>query len=142
MNLILEIITPTKVVLKEEVEEIIAPTHNGEIAILPNHVSLLTRLDHGELQIKKDKKFFSFAIAGGFLEVSNNHVNVLADYAIRADDIEVAKAQQASERAKKLMEERKGKEDYVVAEAELRRSLLELKIAKKYKPKFSNKISS
>jgi F-type H+-transporting ATPase subunit epsilon len=138
MNLLLEIITPTKVVLKEEVDEIVAPAFDGEITILPNHVGLLTRLKSGELIIKKDKKTFAFAVMEGFLEINNNHVSILADYASRAEDIEIAKVQQASEKAKKLMEERKGKADFAVAEAELRRSVLELKIARKYKPKFSN----
>jgi F-type H+-transporting ATPase subunit epsilon len=139
MNLLLEIITPTKVVLKEEVDEIIAPAFDGEISILPNHVNLFTRLKHGEMIIKKNGKSSAFAVMGGFLEISDNKINVLADYAIRAEDIEIAKAQQASERAKKLVEERKGKEDLAIAEGELMRSILELRVAKKYHPKFSSR---
>jgi F-type H+-transporting ATPase subunit epsilon len=142
MNLLLEIITPTKVVLKEEVDEVTAPAFDGEISILPNHVNLLTRLKHGELIIKKAGKSSAFAVMGGFLEVMDNKVSILADYAIKADDIEIAKAEQARERAKKLVEERKGKEDFAIAEGELRRSILELKVAKKYHPKFSNRSSS
>jgi F-type H+-transporting ATPase subunit epsilon len=124
------------------VDEITAPGFDGEISILPNHVNLLTRLKHGELIIKKAGKNSAFAVMGGFLEVLDNKVSILADYAIKADDIEIAKAEQARERAKKLMEERKGKEDFAIAEGELRRSLLELKVAKKYHPKLSNRSTS
>lgn len=142
MTTLLEIITPTKLILREEVEEVIVPTLDGEIAILPNHIKLLAMITHGELIVKKNNKMTSYAITGGFLEVGNNIVKILADYAIRADDIELAKVQEAHERAKKLMEEKKGKENFAFAEAELKRSLLELKLAKKYKPKLSSKFSS
>ncbi len=142
MTTLLEIITPTKLILREEVEEVIVPTLDGEIAILPNHIKLLTMITNGELIVKKNSKSTSYAITGGFLEVENNIVKILADYAIRADDIELAKVQEAHERAKKLMEERRGKENFAFAESELKRSLLELKLAKKYKPKLSNKFTS
>ena len=64
MNLLLEIITPEKVVYKDEVDEIVAPTINGEIAILPNHVNLLTQVNPGELIIKKGSRNQSLAITG------------------------------------------------------------------------------
>lgn len=142
MNLLLEIITPTKVLLREEVDEVTAPTINGEITILPNHVNFLTKLKPGELIVKKDKKTNPYAIMGGFLEIIDNKISIIADYAIRANDIEVAKAQQASERAKKLMKERKSKAEFATAESDLRKAILELQVAKKYKPKLSNRPSS
>ena len=136
MTLHLEIVTPTKVILKEDdVTGVLAQTSEGEIGILPNHVGLLTKLKPGELIVKRGNKKEAYAILGGFLEVSNNRVNILADYAIRAEDIEIAEAQAAHERAKKILAEKKGNADFVLAEADLRKSILELKIAKKYKPK-------
>ena len=74
-----------------------------------------------------------FAITGGFLEVLNSHVNVLADYAIHADDIEIAKVEEAKERAQKAMKEKTTEEDFRVANAELAKSLLQLKVAHKRK---------
>lgn len=137
MALHLKIVTPTREVLSEEVDEISAKTADGQIGILPNHVGLLTRLVPGELIVRKGGKPQAFAILGGFLEVADNNVNVLADYAIRAEDIEIAKVQEAHERAKKAVQEKKGQEDFVVAEAELRKSIMELEVAKKYRPKIN-----
>ncbi len=133
MKLVLEIITPTKVVLSEEVDEVTIPTVNGEISILPNHIDLLTKVKAGEMVIHKNGKTELFAITGGFLEITNNHVNILADHAIHADDIEIAKAEQAKERAEKAMKEKGSERDFAIADAELRKSLLELKVARKHK---------
>lgn len=137
MTLHLEIVTPTQVLYSEDVDEVIAPTVQGVIAILPNHVGLLTKLKEGELLIKKGGKTEPYAVLGGFMEVKENNVNIIAEYAIHAENIEVAKAQEAHDRAKKTMEERKGREDFALAEGELRKSILELKVAKKYRPKLN-----
>lgn len=133
MKLVLEIITPLEVVLSEEVDEITLPTTEGEISILPNHVNLLTKVVPGEMVIRKSGHADLFAVTGGFLEVLNNHVNLLADYAIRADDIEVAKVEEAKERAQKAMKEKLTEEDFRVANAELAKSLLQLRVARKRK---------
>ncbi len=135
MKLVLEIITPTKVILNEEVDEVTVPTVNGEISILPNHVDLLTKIKPGELIIHRSNKDELFAITGGFLEVSKNHINILADHAVRAADIEIAKAEQARERAQRAMKEKASEKDFAIADAELRKALLELKVARKHKPR-------
>ncbi len=133
MSLLLEIITPEKVVYKDEVDEVIIPTVNGEIAVLPHHVNLLSQIIPGELIIKKGDKTESIAITGGFLDVNKNGVNILADYAIKAGDIETAKAKEAQERAERLMKEKTTDKDFKIAEAELRKAILQLKVATKYK---------
>jgi F-type H+-transporting ATPase subunit epsilon len=132
MKLHLEVITPTKVVLSEEVDEIIINTASGEITILPNHIDLLTKLVPGEMIVKTGSKTQSFAVNGGFLEISNNKVSILADYAVRAADIEIAKAKEAKEQAEKVMKNKEVNKAFVVAEAELRKALLELKVATKH----------
>lgn len=137
MNLTLEIITPEKVVYKSEVNEVIAPTADGQIAILPNHIELLTKIIPGELIIRKANSQEALAVTGGFLEVANNHVSILADYAIRAEDIEVAKAREAQKRAEKLMAEKTGDRDFRMAQADLIRAITELRVATKYKRKSS-----
>lgn len=134
--LTLEIITPQKVVYKDDVDEVIVPTTSGQIAILPNHVPLLSRIKEGEITIKKGQVTDFLAITGGFLEVSKDKVTILADYAIRSHEIEVQKAIEAQKRAEKLMQEAKDKQnekDFVLAEGELRKALLEIKIAHKQK---------
>lgn len=133
MNLQIEVITPEKVIYKDEVNEVLAQTENGQIGILPHHVGLLAKLIPGELIIKKGSREDSLAVAGGFLNVSDNKVIVLADYAIRTEEIEVARAEEAKKRAEKLLSEQKERKDMAFAEAELRRSLMELNVASKRK---------
>ena len=134
MKLDLEIITPTEVVFKDEADEVIIPTVDGEIAILPNHVGLLTKIKPGELTVKKSGKEIHLAITGGFLEINENKVSILADYAVRAENIEIARAEEARQRAERAMKEKGSENNFLVADAELRKSLLELKVARKYKP--------
>lgn len=131
MKLHLEIVTPEKVVYKEEVDEVTAPTTNGQISILPNHVGLLTKIEPGELVVKKGNAHQSLAITGGFLEIAQNKITVLADYAVRSESIEVARAQAAQKRAEKLLQEKLGEKDFAQAEADLRKALLELRVAKR-----------
>jgi len=129
MKLSLTILTPQSQIFSGEADEVIAPTAGGEIGILPNHISLFTQILPGELRVKNGGKTDFFAIMGGYLEVTNNQVSVLGDYAIRAEDIEVAKAEQAKIRAEKARQEKVSLEDLATIEADLRRSLLELKVA-------------
>ena len=131
MKLTLSILTPQAQIYSGEADEVVVPTVNGEIGILPNHVSLLTQILPGELRVKSGGKTNFFAIMGGYLEVNNNQVNVLGDYAVRAEDIEVAKAEQAKAKAEKLKSEKVSLQDMATIEADLRRSLLELKVARR-----------
>ncbi len=133
MNLILEIITPEKIVYKDEVDEVIAPTINGEIAILPNHINLLTQINPGELIVKKGSTSQSLAITGGFLEVNNNKISIVANYAVKAQDIEVAEVQEAKRRAEKIMSEKATDNEMKIAQGELIKAILELKVATRHK---------
>lgn len=133
MPLSITIVTPEKELLTEAVDEVVAPTTTGEIAILPHHVDLLAQLMPGELQLKKGAKVEHFVVVGGFMEVANNAVTILADYAVHGKDISEAQAQQAKDRAEKAMKEKKSDVDFALAEAEFRRAILELKVAKRQK---------
>lgn len=133
MTLHFQIITPEKIVLQDDVDEIIAPTTNGQVSILPNHITLLTRVTGGELITKKAGKENVLAVTGGFLEVGHNTVTLLADYAVHSADINVAKAEEAKKRAEKLLEEKTSEQDFVMANSELQKALLELKVATKRK---------
>ena len=133
MKIDLEILTPEKSLIKEEIDEITVPTSSGYITVLPEHVPLLTQIQSGEITIKNNGKVENFAITGGFMEVLKNKVTILGDYAVRSQDIEITKVEEAKKRAEKLMNEKVSKKDFAIAEAELRRSLLELKVARKRK---------
>jgi F-type H+-transporting ATPase subunit epsilon len=131
----LEIVTPEKTIFKDTIDEIALNTADGEIAVLPNHVNLFTKVMPGEVAIKYDKnKEIFMAITGGFLEVSNNKLTLLADYAVRAEEIEVEKAVEAQKRAEAVLKKAKDdvdERDFAEAQGELRRAILELHVAKR-----------
>lgn len=133
MKLTVNVLTPQAQVFSGEAEEVLVPSVNGELGILPNHASLLTQVMPGEIQVKTGSKTQSIAIMGGYIEVNNNVVNILGDFAIRAEDIEIAKVEQAKDKAEKLKKEKISQEDLASIEADLRRSILELKVARKNK---------
>ena len=133
MPMHLEIVTAERVVLSDEVDQINAPTKDGRVGILPRHMPLLTILDVGELDIIKGGEVTPFAISGGFMEVLNNRVTILADTAYRAEEIDEERAEEARRRAEELLAQRKGEQDVAQLEAELRRAMVELKVASLHK---------
>ncbi|MCL4386941.1 ATP synthase F1 subunit epsilon [Patescibacteria group bacterium] len=130
---LLEILSPEGEILKDEASEVILPTQQGEIAVLPNHAPIFTKLASGEITIKKDNKEIYVAITGGFLEVNENSVNILADYAIRSEKIEEKKAEEAKKRAEEVLKQKEklSEVDFITAEKDLRKSILELHISEK-----------
>lgn len=127
----LEIITQEKKILEDEVDLILAPGFEGQIGILPGHISLLTKLQSGELYLFKGPNMVMLAITGGLLDIHDDKVSVMADSAVRAEEIDAAKAQAAKEKAEEALKEKLSHEEFVVAEADLRRAVLELKVSQK-----------
>lgn len=126
----LDIVTAERVVYSDNVDVVIAPAIEGQVAILPHHTPLMTMLEPGELIARKGSEEFSLVVTGGFLEVRPDRVIVLADSAERAEEIDIARAEEAKGRAKKRLEEKYVPEaDSARAEAALRRSLIRLKVA-------------
>lgn len=131
MSFVLEIVTPEKVIYKDEVDEAIVNTVEGQIGILKNHVRLLTKLVPSELTVKKGSSIQHMVVFGGFLEVGDNKATILADYAIRAEEIEIAKAEEAQRKAEQTMKEKASEHDFRIAEAELQKAILQLNVARK-----------
>jgi F-type H+-transporting ATPase subunit epsilon len=130
--LTLDIVTPEKKILSEDQVSIITVmTTEGEIGVLPHHVPLYAKLQPGELKYKKDGHDHYVAIHGGFIEVTPTKVTILADDAVRAEDISEELAEQARLRAEELMAQKVTDADFVHAEAAMRRALLELKVVQK-----------
>jgi F-type H+-transporting ATPase subunit epsilon len=128
----LDIVTAEQSVYSDDVDIVIAPGVEGQLGILPNHTPLMTMLQPGELIARKGSEEFSLAVSGGFLEVRPDRVIVLADSAERAEEIDIARAEEAKKRAEQRLAERYTPEvDAARAEAALRRSLIRLKIAAK-----------
>jgi F-type H+-transporting ATPase subunit epsilon len=129
MPIHLEIVTAERVVLSDDVDQVNAPTKDGRVGILPRHAPLLTVLDVGELDIIKGDTRTPFAISGGFMEVLPNRVTILADTAERADEIDEARAEEARRRAEERIAQRQSDQEMALAEAELRRALIRLRVA-------------
>ena len=126
----LEIVTPEKRVLSETVDVVTVPTLSGELGILTNHAPLISALKAGILSYGKSGATERMVIAGGFLEVSNNKVSVLADTAERADEIDVEAARAEREAAEKSLGAWKGSEDEFELEKErLERAQARLQLA-------------
>ena len=126
-----DIVTAEGVVYSEEVDVVIAPGVEGQLGILPHHAPLMTTLQVGELRVRKGGEEFSLVISGGFLEVRPDRVIVLADAAERAEEIDLARAEEAKRRAQERLSHPAPEVDLAQAEAALRRSLARLKVGEK-----------
>lgn len=132
MPLTVEIVTAERVVYSQQgVDEVVAPGSEGEFAVLPQHAAFITTLVPGELRIIKGGEEEVMAITGGFFEVRNDRVVVLADAAERAEEIDIARAAEARRRAEDALRDRRELEDLVQTEASLRRALARLKVAER-----------
>ena len=131
VTLRLDIVTAERVVYSEDVDVIIAPGVEGQLGVLPHHAPLMTILQPGELRIKKGGEELSLAISGGFFEVRPDRVIVLTDAAERAEDIDIARAEEAKRRAQERLSHRAPEIDTARVEAALRRSLIRLKVVEK-----------
>ena len=119
----LEIVTPDRKVLSEDVEYVGAPGIMGEFGVLPNHVPFLSALGVGNLYYKQNGKAFYVFIAGGFAEISNNQVTILAEVAEMATEIDVDRAQKAKARAEERTAKTKEKVDAARNSASLKRAI-------------------
>ena len=129
----LAILSPLGEVFSDQVDEVSLPTDNGEIAILPHHIPLFSKLAEGTLTVKKGGKETVIALVGGFLQVDADKVTILSDYAIKAENIQIARALEAKKRAQDFISNKQSTADLMMAEKELQKSLLELKVADKLK---------
>ena len=127
-KLLLEIVTPDRSLVREEVDEVELPGSEGYFGVLPGHTPLLSMLKVGELWYRVGAERRYLAVAGGFVEVPPDRVTVLADIGERAEDIDVARAEAAKRRA----EERLAKAmdiDIERARVALLKSLIRLQVA-------------
>ena len=132
MPLSVHVVTAEREVYTDDgVDEVIAPGIQGELTVLPNHAPLLTMIKPGVLRLVKGSEETDVAITGGFLEVKDDRVTILADAAERAEEIDTVRAEEARRRAERTLEERGDTEELVAAAASLQRSLLRLRAAEK-----------
>jgi F-type H+-transporting ATPase subunit epsilon len=129
MPLSLEIVTAERLVLRDDgIDMVVAPSVEGEVGILPHHAPLLTILEIGELRVKKGADEQSIVIAGGFMEVLNDKVTILADVAERSEEIDVAAAEEARRRAQEALANREHVGDLAALETAMRLASLRLRV--------------
>ncbi|MCH7912908.1 MAG: F0F1 ATP synthase subunit epsilon [Deltaproteobacteria bacterium] len=128
----LRLVTPSRLLLDEVVDEVTAPGVLGEFGVLPNHIAFLATLEIGEMSYKQGVQRVYLALSGGYAEVLDNVMTVLANAAEFGGEIDVERAREARERTEKKLEElnREDKE-FAMTEAALHRALLRLQIAAK-----------
>ncbi|MFA7073853.1 MAG: ATP synthase F1 subunit epsilon [Endomicrobiaceae bacterium] len=134
----LDILSPEGSVFSGQVTLAKCPTLAGEITIFAGHTALITKLSSGEVEIEQDGERKFIAIMSGFLEVSENVVSIIADFAIRSDEIDEQKIQEAKKYAEEQLK-KKDKTSSEIAEHNLQKAVLELKVFEHRRIKNKNK---
>lgn len=127
------LITPEREVITQEVYEVILPTQDGEIAILPHHLPIISLLKAGVISLRlkkedKDTQLEHLAVKGGFLEMDGNNIKVMADIAYKASEVSEIEANEARKKALELKEKATDKVSLADATSALEHSLIQLKL--------------
>ena len=126
----LEVVTPERRVLSEPVNSVTVPGRNGEMQILPGHAALISELKTGVLAYNQDGTTQQLHVSGGFVEVSDDRVSILAEIAERPEEIDAARARLAREHTEKQLSAWSGtEEDFEKARVKLERSMVRLQLA-------------
>jgi F-type H+-transporting ATPase subunit epsilon len=129
-DLQLEVVTPERRVLAEAVNSVTVPGRNGEMQILPGHAALISELQTGVLAYTQGGTTQQLHVSGGFIEVNNDKVSVLAEIAERPEEIDAARARLAREHTEKRLSSWSGsEEDFEKARAKLERSMVRIQLA-------------
>jgi F-type H+-transporting ATPase subunit epsilon len=132
MTMHVDIVSAEEEIFSGTVTMVFAPAEMGEVGIAPRHTPLLTRLKPGEVRVRTqegDEQFFY--VSGGILEVQPHVVTVLSDTAIRAKDLDEAKALEAKEQAERMLSDKKSEFEYAKAQAEFAEAVAQLRTIRK-----------
>ena len=130
MPLAVDILTPSRLLVRDQVDELNVPGEDGYLGILPGHTALLTNLGQGELMYRKGEQRYYLAVFGGYMEVRDDHVTVLADIAEPAAEIDRPRAEAVRDRAEQRLRNPQGQDmDFERAQAALMRALIRLQVA-------------
>jgi len=125
----LQIVTPDRLIVHEQVDEVQIPGSEGYFGVLPGHTPLLATLAVGEMWYRKGQEKTFLAIAGGFVEVLPDRVTLLATLAERAEEIDVSRAESAKQRAQQRLAQPKTDIDYERARLALQKSIIRLQVS-------------
>jgi F-type H+-transporting ATPase subunit epsilon len=129
----LEIITPEAITFSGDVDMVTLPGLEGEMGIYPQHVPLMTQILPGEVIVRVDGKEQFLAVGEGFVEITGDHVSILTDMAIKADDIDEAQAEEARRRAESRLQQKLSDEDMASVNAAITRSIAQLQVKRRRK---------
>jgi F-type H+-transporting ATPase subunit epsilon len=127
----LEIVTPEGVTYSEDVEMVTLPAAEGEMGIFPNHVPLMTQVTAGEVTARRSGRDEFLAVGEGFVEITGERVAILTDMAIKAENIDEVKAEEARKRAEARLAEKLDDEETASVQAALAHSLAQLKVKRR-----------
>ena len=128
----LEIVTPDAKVYAEDVDMVTLPGVEGEMGIYPMHVPLMTQIVPGEIAVRKNNQDFFLAVGEGFVEITGDSVSILTDMAIKAQDIDEAKAEEVRKRAEERFSGNQMSDEEVASvTAALAHSLAQLKVKRR-----------
>ncbi len=119
-TLLFEIVTPERLAFSEEVEEVVVPGTLGELGILPGHVPFLSTLQPGVMMVRQDGREIYYAVSGGFIEVHEDHVILLAETAERADEIDLERALASKAKAEEILKDVQDASELKFKRADLR----------------------
>jgi F-type H+-transporting ATPase subunit epsilon len=129
----LEIVTPEAKTYSEDVDMVTIPGVDGEMGVYPLHIPLVTQVVAGEVAVRKSGQDYFLAIGDGFVEITPTRVAILTDMAIKADDIDEIKAEEARKRAEQRLSEKLSDEESVMVSAALAHSLAQLGVKRRHR---------
>ncbi len=124
----LEVVTPSAKIFSEDVEMVTLTGIGGEMGILPEHMPLMTQLASGEIHARKDGQNIFLAVGEGFVQVTRQQVSILTDMAIKAEDIDEAKAEEARQKAVARLSQKLSQEETASVQASLMQAMAQLKL--------------
>jgi F-type H+-transporting ATPase subunit epsilon len=127
----LEIVTPESRTYSEDVEMVTLPAAEGEMGIYPQHAPLMTQVVPGEVIVRKDGRDYFLAVGEGFVEITGDRVAIMTDMAIRAENVDEARAEEARRRAEARLAEKLDDEEAAMVAAALAHSLAQLKVKRR-----------
>ena len=127
----LEIVTPEAKTYSEEVDSVTLPAAEGEMGVFPNHVPLMAQVVAGEVLARKNGQNYFLAIGEGFVQITGDRVAIMTDMAIKAENIDEAKAEEARQRAEARLSEKLDDEETAHVTAALAHSLAQLKVKRR-----------
>ena len=127
----LEIVTPEGSVYSDDVEMVTLPGSEGELGVYPMHVPLMTQIVAGEISVKKNGQDVFLAVGEGFAEITGERVAILTDMAIKAENIDETKAEEARKRAEARLAEQLDDEQAALVNAALAHSLAQIKVKRR-----------